>query len=215
MADDALDRKLSAILHADVVGYSRLMGEDESGTHRRLREYLDAITAAVNGHRGRVVNFSDDAVLADFTTVTDALNAAVGIQDDLKVRNQALPEARQVHFRIGVNLGEVIVDRDDIYGDGVNIAARLENLADPGGICISGTVYDAIGNKLPSLHYTFMGEQAVLWASKRSRISPNRCARIELKWPVTPIKRHPLARIQAWCRSVWPRLTISTAAMKK
>ena len=157
MTTEAPSRKLAAILHADVVNYSGLMGADETGTHRTLREYLDAITATVTAHQKRVVTYAGDAVLADFTTVTDALNCAVAIQDDLQARNALLDEERQVLFRMDVNLGEVIVDGDDIYGGGVNVAARLESLADPGGICISGTVYDAIGNQLPQLQYAFMG----------------------------------------------------------
>lgn len=155
-----LQRKLAAILYADVAGYSRLTGQDEEGTHRRLSAYLDAITVAVNDHGGKVLHFAGDAVLADFTTVSDALTCAAAVQCDLKVLNQDLPENRRVEFRIGVNLGEVIVDRGEIYGDGVNVAARLEALAKPGGICIAGTVYDAIGTTLP-LVYEFLGEQAV------------------------------------------------------
>jgi adenylate cyclase len=155
-----LDRKLAAILYADVAGYSRLTGEDEEGTHRRLSAYLDAITTTINGYHGEVLHYAGDAVLADFTTVSDALICAAAIQEDLKVRNQDLPDDRKVQFRIGVNLGEVIADRGEIYGDGVNVAARLEGLAEPGGFCISGTVYDAIGSKLP-LEYEFLGEQTV------------------------------------------------------
>ena len=161
MSIEAPSRKLAAILHADVVNYSRLMDADEAGTHRILRQYLDAITVTINTHQGRVVNYAGDAVLADFSTISDALSCSVAIQDDIKIRNQSLSDEHQVQFRIGINLGEVIVDGDDIYGDGVNVAARLESLADPGGICISGAVYDAIGTKLPGLHYTFMGEQTV------------------------------------------------------
>jgi adenylate cyclase len=161
MTTENFERKLAAIFYADVAGYSRLTGADEEGTHRRLSEYLDVISAAIKNHRGRVVHYAGDAVLADFSTVTDALSCAAAIQEDLANRNRDLSKERQVQFRIGVNLGEVIVDRDDIYGDGVNVAARLESLADPGGICISGAVYDAIGNKLPALHYAFMGEQSV------------------------------------------------------
>jgi adenylate cyclase len=155
-----LPRKLAAILYADVVGYSRLTGEDEEGTHRRLSEYLDAISDAVKEHQGRVVHYAGDAVLADFGTVTDALSCSTSIQRGLENRNRALPDERRVVFRIGVNLGEVIVDRDDIYGDGVNVAARLEGLADPGGICISESVRAAAGKKL-ALDYEFMGEQQV------------------------------------------------------
>ena len=158
--EDRLPRKLAAILYADVAGYSRLTGEDEDATHRTLSEYLDRVSAAIESHRGQVMHYAGDAVLADFGTVTDALTCAARAQRDIDAGNQNLPDDRKVQFRIGVNLGEVIVDRDDIYGDGVNIAARLESLAEPGGICISESVRAAIGNKLP-LHYEFMGEQQV------------------------------------------------------
>jgi adenylate cyclase len=160
MATEPLERKLVAILYADVAGYSRLTGEDEEGTHRALSASLDLITDAIERHNGTVMHFAGDAVLADFTTVSDALICAAGIQRDLEIRNQDLPDSRKVQFRIGVNLGEVIVDRNEIYGDGVNVAARLETLAEPGGICISEAVYGAVGKKLP-LDYVFLGEQQV------------------------------------------------------
>ena len=157
---ECLPRKLAAILYADVVGYSRLTGEDEDGTHRLLSEYLDLISAEIKRLKGRVVHYAGDAILADFCTVTEALACAMGIQNDLATRNKNLREDRRMEFRIGINLGEVIVDRDDIYGDGVNIAARLESLAQPGGICISESARAAIGNKL-SVDYEFLGEQKV------------------------------------------------------
>ena len=131
---DRLPRKLTAILYADVVGYSRLTGEDEDATHRVLIEYLDSISSIVERHRGCIVKFAGDAVLAKFEAAADALSAAVTIQNDLQTRNRELPEDRKVRFRIGANLGDVIECRGDIYGDGVNVAARLESLADPGGI---------------------------------------------------------------------------------
>jgi adenylate cyclase len=158
--EESLPRKLAAILYADVAGYSRLTGEDEEGTHRRLSEYLDLLSTSIEEHRGRVVHYAGDAVLADFNTVTEALGCATSIQQELERRNQDLPDERKVRFRIGVNLGEVIVDRDDIYGDGVNVAARLESLAEPGGVCISDAVRSSIGKKLP-LDYEFLGEQQV------------------------------------------------------
>lgn len=158
--EERLPRKLAAILYADVAGYSRLTGEDEEGTHRRLSAYLSLISAAIEQHQGKVVHFAGDAVLADFGTVTDALTCAAAVQRGLQDRNRDLPSDRKVRFRIGVNLGEVIVDRGDIYGDGVNVAARLESLAEPGGICISESVHTAIGNKLP-LRYESMGQQSV------------------------------------------------------
>jgi adenylate cyclase len=157
---DHLPRKLAAVLYADVVGYSRLTGEDEDSTHRRLSEYLDLVSDSIDRHQGNVIHYAGDAVLADFSTVTSALECATSIQNDLSNRNQDLPDERKIQFRIGINLGEVIVDRDDIYGNDVNVAARLESLADAGGICISDAVRTAIGNKLP-LAYEFMGEQSV------------------------------------------------------
>jgi len=155
-----LPRKLAAILYADVADYSRLTGEDEEGTHRRLSEYLDLVSTSIDRHQGTVIHYAGDAVLADFSTVTSALECATSIQNDLSSRSRNLPDDRKIQFRIGINLGEVIVDRDDIYGNDVNIAARLEGLADAGGICISDAVRTAIGNKLP-LAYEFMGEQSV------------------------------------------------------
>ncbi len=157
-----LPRKLAAILYADVVGYSRLTGEDEDATHRTLSEDLDIISATIESHHGHVMHYAGDAVLAQFAAGLDALSAAVAIQEKLNIRNQDLPDERRVQFRIGVNLGDVIEDRGDIYGDGVNVAARLESLSEPGGICISESVHTAVGTRLPrDYEYTFMGEQQV------------------------------------------------------
>lgn len=158
--DDRLPRKLAAILYADVVGYSRLTGEDEDTTHRKLSEYLDLISVTVEAHRGRVMHYAGDAVLAKFEAVVDAVSSAADIQTQLADRNEGLPDEHKVRFRIGVNLGDVIEDRGDIYGDGVNIAARLESLAEPGGICISEAVRSAVRKKL-NLVYKDMGEQAL------------------------------------------------------
>ncbi|MGI9319654.1 MAG: adenylate/guanylate cyclase domain-containing protein, partial [bacterium] len=148
MTSKNLTRKLAAILYADVAEYSRLTGEDEDGTHILLREFLDFISSCVIEHQGNVVHYAGDAVLADFGTVTNALRCAVDIQDELETRNDGIADVRKVQFRIGVNLGEVIEDRGEIYGDGVNIAARLEGLAEPGEVCISEAVRTAAGNKL-------------------------------------------------------------------
>ena len=160
MSEQALSHKLAAILYADVEGYSRLTGADEAGTHRTLRAYLDLFAETVKAHRGEVKHYAGDAVLADFTTVSDALNCAVAVQQAIKEKNNEVPQAKRVQFRIGLNLGEVIVDRGEVYGNGVNVAARLETLAEPGGICISGATHDAIGNKLP-LAYEYLGEHVV------------------------------------------------------
>ena len=160
MESEQYAQKLVAILYADVAGYSRLTGEDEVGTHRILSTYLDLFTGAVEHHGGKVVHYAGDAILAEFATVSHAIICAVKIQQDLEGRNQELPDEKRVQFRIGVNLGEVIVDRDEIYGDGVNIAARLEDLAEPGGVCVSEAVRAALGTKLP-LEYEFLGEKDV------------------------------------------------------
>jgi adenylate cyclase len=155
-----LPRKLAAILYADVVEYSRLTGEDEDATHRTLTENLDQIANTVDTYNGRIMHYAGDAVLAMFEAVVDALSCAAQLQLDLKANNEDLSTERRVRFRIGVNMGDVIEDRGDIYGDGVNVAARLESLAEPGGICISESVHTAIGNKLP-FDYEFMGERDV------------------------------------------------------
>ena len=160
MESDRLPRKLAAILYADVAGYSRLTGEDEDATHRALSEYLDLIASTIESHRGQVMHYAGDAVLAKFDAVVDAMSAAVATQNGLKTRNEDVPDSRKVQFRIGVNSGDVIEDRGDIYGDGVNVAARLESLADPGGICISDAVRSAVG-KMLDLDYEDMGEQEV------------------------------------------------------
>jgi adenylate cyclase len=169
MNEERDKRKLSAVLCADVKGYSRLMGEDESGTVRTLKEYREIMAKLIQLYRGRVVDSPGDNLLAEFGSVVDAVEGAVEIQKQLKLRNDELPEARRMEFRIGVNLGDVVEDGESIYGDGVNIAARLESLADAGGICISGTSYDHIGNKLP-FGYAYLGEQSVKNIEKPVRV---------------------------------------------
>jgi TolB-like protein/class 3 adenylate cyclase/tetratricopeptide (TPR) repeat protein len=153
-------RKLTAILSADAVGYSRLMGEDEEATVRTITAYREVVATVVEKHRGRVVDSPGDNILAEFASAVDAVRGAVEIQEELKARNAELPDNRRMAFRIGVNLGDVIHEEDRIYGDGVNIAARVEGLADGGGICISGTVYEHIKNKL-ALGYQYLGEHSV------------------------------------------------------
>ncbi len=160
MAPEKLKRKLTAILSADVKGYSRLMGEDEEGTIRRLNAYLKAIAGIIQKHEGRVVGTAGDSVLAEFASVVDAVRCAVEIQEDLRDRNKEFPEGRRMDFRIGVNLGDIVEEGDNILGDGVNITARVQSLAEAGGICISGTAYDHVKNKL-AFGYEYVGEQAV------------------------------------------------------
>jgi adenylate cyclase len=153
-------RKLTAILSADVEGYSRLMGEDEDATIRTLTAYRELMSTLIQKHRGRVVDSPGDNLLAEFLSVVDAVRCAVEIQEELRVRNAELSENRRMQFRIGINLGDVVQEEERIYGDGINIAARVEGLAEGGGICISGTVYDSIKNKL-SLSYESLGEHTV------------------------------------------------------
>src|SRR5512139_3904067 len=160
MTTQEVKRKLIAILSADVKGYSRLMGEDEKGTVRTLNAYKEVITGLIQHHHGRVVDAPGDNVLAEFVSVVDAVECAVEIQKELKTRNAEVPENRRMEFRIGVNIGDVVEDGEQILGDGVNIAARLESLSEAGGICISGTVFDQVKNKL-NLGYKYLGEQTV------------------------------------------------------
>ncbi|MBI3757927.1 MAG: adenylate/guanylate cyclase domain-containing protein [Deltaproteobacteria bacterium] len=158
MESSTIERKLTTILHADVAGYSRLMGADEVGTLHTLTAYRHITDPLIQQHRGRVVGSAGDSILAEFASVVEAVQCAVEIQHTLAVKNNEFPSDRRMEFRIGINLGDVIVEGEQIYGDGVNIAARLESLAEPGGICLAGTVYEQIKNKL-ALHYEDLGEQ--------------------------------------------------------
>ena len=160
-------RRLTAILAADVAGYSRLMGADEEGTHERLKAHLRKLgNPKIKEHRGRIVKNTGDGFLAEFSSVIDAVRCAVEVQRGMADRNADTPEDKRITFRIGINLGDVIAESDDIYGDGVNVAARLEGLADPGGICVSRVVRDQIRDKL---HYPFAdkGEQVVCESGPR------------------------------------------------
>ena len=161
MSGDRVERRLAAILAADVAGYSRLMGADEEGTHERLKTLLhQLVDPKVREHRGRIVKNTGDGMLVEFGSIVDAVRCAAEIQQAMKDCNTDIPENKRISFRMGINLGDVIVEPDDIFGDGVNIAARLEALAEPDGICISRTVHDHIGERLP---YSFedIGEQRV------------------------------------------------------
>jgi len=169
MEPQNIQRKLTAILSADVKGYSRLMGEDEVSTVGTITAYREVMATLIQKHRGRVVDSPGDNLLAEFSSVVDAVRCAVEIQEELKARNAELPENRKMEFRIGVNLGDVIVEGERIYGDGVNIAARVEGLAEGGGVCISRTVYDHIENKL-ALRFEYLGEQAVKNIRKPVRV---------------------------------------------
>lgn len=165
MNDEQAQRKLTAIFIADVAGYSRMMRDDEIATVNTLSSYREVMSNLIRQHRGRIVDTAGDNVLAEFSSVVDAMQSAVSIQKELKARNADLPEHRRMQFRVGINIGDVIQDGERIYGDGVNIAARLETLADPGGICISRMAYDQIESKLP-LGYEYLGEQMVKNISK-------------------------------------------------
>src|SRR5207245_1983624 len=174
MATATATRRLAAILAADVVGYSRLMGADEEGTHERFKAHLrELLDPKIREHHGRIVKTTGDGVLAEFASVVDAVRCAGEIQHAMADRDLDLAEERRLRFRFGVNLGDVIADGGDIYGDGVNIAARLEGLAAPGGICVSGTVRDHVGDRLP---YAFedMGEQSVKNIARPVRVYASR-----------------------------------------
>ena len=158
-------RKLTAVFSADVAGYSRLMGEDEAATVKTLEAYKQVMFSLIKQHRGRVIDSPGDNLLAEFASVVDAVQCGVAVQNELKARNADLLENRRMHFRIGINLGDVIEEGERIYGDGVNIAARLESCADPGGICVSKTAFDHIETKLP-LGYEYLGEKEVKNISK-------------------------------------------------
>jgi len=194
-----MERKLTAILSADVKGYSRLMGEDEEATIRTLTAYREVLTNLIQVHRGRVADSPGDNLLAEFVSAVDAVRCAVAIQQELKVRNTELPTQRRMEFRIGLNVGDVVVEGERLYGDGVNIAARLEGLAEPGGICISGTVHDQIETKL-ALGYEYVGEQAVKNIAKPVRVwrdveksrqvlkSPVQSHKLKVGWAVPTVR---------------------------
>ena len=170
-----MERKLAAIFSTDVKGYSRLMGADEAATIRTLTAYRTLMATLIQQYRGRVVDSPGDNLLAEFPSVVEAVECAVAIQRELRVRNAALPLDRRMEFRIGINLGDVITEGERIYGDGVNIAARLEGLAEAGGLCISGTVYDQIKTRL-ALGYEDLGAQAV-----KNIAEPVRVYRVQLE----------------------------------
>ena len=156
----APERRLTTILAADVAGYSRLMEADEPGTLARLKEYRAAIAERIAAFRGRLVSTAGDSVLAEFASVVNAVDCAIRIQRELAERNAALPEARRMLLRIGINLGDVMVDAGDLFGEGVNIAARLQALAEPGGLLVSGSVFEQVRNKL-SVGFDYLGAQPV------------------------------------------------------
>ena len=192
-----VERKLTAILCADVYGYSRLMGEDEEATLRTLTAHRKIIDSLIEQHHGRFVNSAGDSVLAEFASVVNAVECAVEIQTALKAENANLPPDRRMEFRIGVNLGDVMVEGEQIYGDGVNVAARLESLADPGGICISGTVHEQIENKL-TLGYQDLGEQTV-----KNIAEPVRVFRVLPERGCSATRKTPEVPRRYWRRGVF------------
>src|ERR1700752_3407981 len=153
-------RRLAAIVAADVAGYSRLMGQDEVGTARTLREHRVVIDVIVARHGGRLVKTTGDGVLLEFPSVVDAVECAVAVQAMMAQRNEGVPLDRRMLFRIGVNLGDILIDGDDILGDGVNVAARLEGIAEPGGICISSSAYDQVSGKV-AVEFADLGEHTL------------------------------------------------------
>jgi len=203
MNTEKFKRKLTAILSADVEGYSRLMGEDEDATIRTLTAYRELMSTLIQKHRGRVVDSPGDNLLAEFLSVVDAVRCAVEIQEELRVRNAELPENRRMVFRIGINLGDVVEEGDRIYGDGINIAARVEGIAEGGGICISGTVYDSIKNKL-SLGYESLGEHTV-----KNIKEPVRVYRMR----IGPEAATPVVREEKTGPRRWQKATLAIAAI--
>src|SRR6267378_3458841 len=158
----ASTRRLTAILAADVAGYSRLMGADEEGTHERLKAHLgQLVDPKIKEHRGRTVKNTGDGLLAEFASVVDAVRCAVEVQRGMIDREPEVPDERRIRFRIGINLGDVIAEEDDIFGDGVNVAARLETLAETGGICVSGAVRDQVDHRLEDITFEDLGDQSV------------------------------------------------------
>ena len=150
MSQERIERRLEAILFADVVGYSRLTGRDEVGTWWRLQNVLrNVVGPNVKAHAGRIVRIKGDGILVEFTSAVEAVASAVALQQAMAERNTILADAQRIELRIGINLGDIITSSDDIHGDGVNIACRLEPLAEPGGICISATVHEHVHAKLP------------------------------------------------------------------
>jgi class 3 adenylate cyclase len=152
-----VERRLSAIVAADVAGYSRLMGLDEAGTARILREHRAVTDALVTKHSGRIVKTTGDGLLLEFPSVVDAVECAVAVQTVMAEHNEGVPQDRRMLFRIGINLGDVLIEGDDILGDGVNVAARLEGIAEPGGICISSSAYDQVRGKV-DVEFSDLGE---------------------------------------------------------
>jgi class 3 adenylate cyclase len=212
-------RKLTTIFSADVQGYSRLMAADEEGTLAILKRYRDAMARLIEAHSGRVVNTWGDGLIAEFPSVVESVRAAVDVQNELAEFNSGLPTDTRMLFRIGINLGDVIVEGDDIYGDGVNIAARLQASAPPGGIVISNTVYDQVRNKM-TVGFEFLGELSVknieeAVPSYAVKIGGTPAAEPEPKEPQTEWGRQPVQSAPQARGSVAPNLARSPAISRK
>jgi len=203
MAEKGFKRKLTSIFSADAVGYSRLMGDDEAATVRTLTSYRNIISTLIKQYNGTIIDSPGDNLLAEFVSVVDAVQCAVAVQKELKARNEELPENRRMQFRIGINLGDVIEEESRIYGDGVNIAARLESLADPGGICVSKTAFDQIETKLP-FGYEYLGEQAV-----KNIVKPVGAYRVLMEPRVTKA----VSKAKAPKVSLWGRKAVLASAI--
>jgi adenylate cyclase len=190
MTDDRVKRRLTTVLCADVHSYSRLMEADETGTLETLRRYFAAMAQLVERHDGRIVNTWGDAVIAEFASVVEAVQCAIEIQQEIPRPDPTAPQANPMRFRIGINLGDVMVDGTNIYGDGVNIAARLQELADPGGVVISSSVFDQVHNKL-SVGFDCLGERPL------KNIAPLTSYRVTLGGPQAgpaslPVRDNPM-----------------------
>ncbi|NIM93289.1 MAG: guanylyl cyclase, partial [Anaerolineales bacterium] len=204
MTTKGIKRKLSAILSADVKEYSRLISQDEIGTIRTLTAYKEAMSSLIQQYKGRMVDSPGDNLLAEFGSVVDAVNCAVEIQRELAERNAELPSARQMEFRIGVNLGDVVEEEGRIYGDGVNIASRVERLAEGGGICISGMAYDQVANKL-GLEYENLGEHQV-----KNISTPIRVYRV-LSYPGAAA--HRVIQAKVFVRRKWRKIALALSVI--
>src|SRR5437762_7880573 len=181
MADERLQRRLTAILAVDTAGYSRLMGADEEGTLARLKAHRHALLdPKIAEHQGRIVKTTGDGLLAEFASVVDALRCAIEIQRGMLERNADVPQERRIEFRVGINVGDIIIEGDDIFGDGVNVAARLEGLAEPGGICVSGRVQEDALGKL-DIAFEDIGEQKL-----KNIARPVRAFRVRLDVTAAP-----------------------------
>ena len=199
MNQPPVERRLAAILAADMVGYSRLMEADETGTLARLKTHrLELIDPAIAKNKGRLIKTAGDGMLVEFSSVADAVACAVEIQRRMAGRNSDAAPGREIRFRIGINLGDVISEDDDIFGDGVNVAARLQELAEPGGICVSGAIRDQAGDRL-GVAFEDLGEQSV--KNLRGRSACSGCASTSTgQLPCLRLPR-PRARRHRWARS--------------